>query len=73
MGFSGGDVTLRACFGNFGHLWLDMGRFVIEEVWGECGLGGLVWLGGCWLEVCKVGAGKISQNPAGVRQGGLKF
>jgi len=24
-GFSGGDVTMRACFGNFGHLWLALG------------------------------------------------
>jgi len=22
--FSGGDVTMRACFGNFGHLWPAM-------------------------------------------------
>jgi len=24
-GFSGGDVTMRACFGNVGHLWLALG------------------------------------------------
>ena len=24
-GFSGGDVTMRACFGNFGHLWPALG------------------------------------------------
>ena len=46
---------------------------MIEKVRGKCGLGGPVWLGGCGLEVCKVGAGKITQNPAGVRWGGLKF
>jgi len=25
VGFSGGDVTMRAYFGNFGHLWLALG------------------------------------------------
>jgi len=25
-GFSGGDVTMRACFGNFGHLWPALGH-----------------------------------------------
>jgi len=25
VGISGGDVTMRTCFGNFGHLWPALG------------------------------------------------